>query len=284
MYIKLIQTDLTNTFYYGQAGYCSLKLKETKNALEYYKKAYQIDSTNIKNIKQLSNFYLRTKKNDKSLEISNQGINVDSTISDFYRLKAMAYFSKNHNYKAVPEFYKVFELGDSTLELSKYLGIALFHTFKFNKAYKCLYDVYQADSTIYEVTLYLGRSCYELKKYDKSLFYLDKTLKLLEPSKYLLTNIYDDKAKSYYGNEQYSASLEMYNKKFNILKYREVNDYYYIAILYDKMNKRKKALENYDKYANSVKDNLVNPTENKQYQYVLKRIKRIKEDLHFEGN
>ena len=197
----------------------------------------------------------------------------------------MAHFSKNHNFLAIPEFLKCIELGDSTLEIVKFTGIAYHIARKYDKAYDYLISAYDQDSiTDHSIPLYLARNYLALDSFAISLDFFEKTLKILTPSKYIMYNIYRDMALAYTGNEENSKALEMYNKKNNVLgmNYGRVSDYYSMALLYDKLQNSKKAIEYFDIYLNKSKGKTLDESDRARYNYAESRRNRLKEEAHMK--
>lgn len=284
IYMKLVKLSSDNPYYYRQAAYCCFKLKEIKKSGNFYQTAYEIDSTDLKTIKQYAKFCIRSKQFDKSLQILEQGIKTDSLISDFHKYKAISLFFKGHNFRAIPEFLKVIELGDSSAEITRYTGIAYYKAFKYKNSEEYLISIYKNDTTDIEIVNYLGNIYYELKDYDKCISFLDKILELTKPDKKLMYNIYNIKAMSYFSKKEYNTAIKTFNMKFKYYKSKTYLDYYNLALMYDKAKKSKTAVSNYEKFLGVYPDLLKRDcVENKMYNYAEKRIKKIKEKLHFEG-
>ena len=142
---------------------------------------------------------------------------------------------------------------------------------------------YNSDPADLKTAQYIGKTYYYLKDYEKSIFYFETTLKLLQTNNILLYNLYEDLALTFYADNQYKKAIEMFNKKFEIVKYKSFNDYYNLAVIYDKSKNMKLALKNYEQFLDVYGKYKIDFSKDKKYKFVENRITKIKEKLHFEG-
>ncbi len=284
IYKTLSKQDSLNSYYYRKIAYCYIKLNKANKSIEYYEKAYNTDSFSIINIKTLASVLLKVTEYDKAIEFCNKGILIDSAYSDFYKLKADALFKKNHLYRAVPEYKKVLQLGDSTYNICKRLGTALCDTKAYEDALKYNLAVYNADTTSYSNTSYLSRTYLGLGESEKCIEFANKTIKLLRFAKRITHDITDNKAIAYSQMNNYQEALNMYYEKYKIYGTRYVNDYYNIAVLNDKLDNKKKAIEFYEKVIEFKNKHSIPNIKNSIYEYAEHRINKLREDLFFEGN
>jgi len=286
-YKTLAASDSLNSWYYRKCGLCKIKLKQTDSALMYYKKAYAVDSTNNINIKSLALVYKKNKQFEKASEICDKGIKNDSLFSGFYKIKADIYFINNHFFRAVPAYKKALQLGDSSYNVKKRLGMSLCEIKKYREALPYNISVYNIDSSSYSNTLYLCKNYLGLKNYKKSLKYAEKTLKLLRFAKTISYEVYDKMADTYMGQKEYTEAINMHLKRINTFEEAseqfKLNDYIEIAKIYDKMNDKKNALKYYKIAVKTYKKQRFFDSSNYWFIYANDRIKRLKEDLFFEG-
>jgi len=275
----ILKQDSLNSYYYRRIAFSYSKIKDRKRSFKYYKKAYDIDSSNILNVKFLAYYYYKNKKNDEAIEICNKGILVDSSISDFYKIKANSFYAKNHFYLAIPQYKKVIELKDSSYNVVKRLGMALCDIKKYDEALKYNLAVYNADSSSYSNTSYLSRNYLGLKEYEKSIEFAEKTEKLLLFTNRVLFNIVDNKIIAYSEMKDYKNALKMYDAKYKIYEKRYFSDYYEMALLYEKLNNKRKAIKYYEIVVKKSRNK-----ESRICRYSKNRITRLLEELHFEGN
>jgi len=278
-YEVLLKQDSLNSYYYRKIGYCFFKQKNVIKSIDFYKKAYMIDSTNIQNIKALSIILYKEKKYDEAIEYCDKGILTDSTYAVFYRIKGDSFYQKNHYNKAITQYKTAILLGDSTFNTAKRLGSSLCRTQKYEEALNYNLAVYKADTTNFSATFCLSRNYLGLKDYLRSIEFSENTIKLLAFERRVTSLTYDNMAAAYKGKKEYTNALKMYNEKYKVLGKRYLYDYYNIALLYDKLDYKKEAIQFYNK----VIENSIDKT-SPILNYSIKRITVLKEDIFFNGN
>ncbi len=283
-YLSLRKLDSLNSYYSEKIGLCYLKLNDRANSFQYYLNAYQTDSTNMRNLKNLALLCYKNELYKLSLSYCDKGIKADSSNSAFYKIKANTFYKKEQNISAIPFYKKAVELGDSSYNTLKRLGMILCDTKQYKNALEYNLAVYAKDTSSFSNTLYLCRNYLGLGEYDKSIYFAEKTLENTYFAKVVSFETYDLLAQNYTEKKDFHTALKMYDKKYGVMNKRYLEDYYNIALLYDKTGNKKKAIRFYKKVIEIKKEYLKPDEKDDIYKYAEHRITRLLEELHFEGN
>ena len=132
--LNLYSNDTTNGYFARNMGLCSIKLKDSKNAIKWLKRAIEIDSTDIKAYEYISLVYTSKKEFDLALENLEKASRFDPQNIDLYIKIGDINVMRNHNYRAIPAYLKAYELDNGDDVISKNIGICYFKVKKFNEA------------------------------------------------------------------------------------------------------------------------------------------------------
>ena len=283
--LNLYSNDTTNGYFARNMGLCSIKLKDSKNAIKWLKRAIELDSTDIKAYEYISLVYTSKKEFDLALENLEKANRFDPQNIDLYINIGDINVMRNHNYKAIPAYFKAYELDKGDYVISKNIGICYFKVKKFNEA-KHYLDIANSLTVDLQVYKHLGNIHMELNQSDSSIFYYNKTLKLLKPDNNLIFEILVDKAESYYALNNFEEAIEVYEKALELdlsgdfwISYKKNKIIIDIAAIYqDKLGDKLKAIEYYEKVIEP--EIAINKN---YYTYAQQQITKLKEELFFEG-
>lgn len=285
VYKTLSEMDSLNNYLFRQMGICKIKDKKSKKAIPYLQRAIEIDSTDIKSYGYLSKIYQALKEYDMALDFLNKAIQIEPFNSDLYFNLGEFLYYRSHHFQAIPAYLKAIKLGNNDPWLYRSIGTSYYLIKDFQKAKKFLLIAIQEfkDPDTYHR---LGKIYLELNQPDSSSIYLERSLGLLLPEPITLFSLYSDLAQSYIIKQEYEKAISRYEKIFEI-EFKKYAGYYYknqaiigIAQVYEQnLNDKKKAIECYMKIINNKdKANF-----QKQIEYAEDRVKRLKEELFFEG-
>lgn len=277
--------DSSSNYLFRQMGICKIKNKESKLAIPYFERAIQHDSMDIKSYEYLSMIYRALGESDKALNILEKAIKHDPLNSELYHRIGDIHFAQNHNYRAIPVYLKALELGNNSPWLVKNLGTSYYNIINFIKAKEYLFIanlLFTDQGTLH----LLGKTYLELNQPDSASIFLQFSLDLLLPESSTLYSLYNDLALSFKRKQEYQKAIQV-NEKIYEIEFNEYGKYYYsnqaninIARIYEQnLNNKKKAIEYYMK----IIDNKSKYNHPNQIKYAQDRVKKLKEELFFEG-
>jgi type IV pilus assembly protein PilF len=250
---RFVMKDSTNCAYLDKLAFAYLKNGDFAYATDLYNKSLSINQKNLTAIKNLSYLYAATMNSDTAIQLLSKGIEIDSSDMNLYIMRAQLYYSKSYTKRALDDYLVILASGDSSKIYLKRTGIGYSYNFQPQKAIVYLLKAYKADSSDYETCSYLAQCYYKTKDIKKSIYYYDKTIRLLTPVEKQLGLTYSLLGDSYYSNERYQDAISNYLKGQN--KWSDPENYMKIANIYDgKLHKGEKAISYYQKFLDNLKD------------------------------
>jgi len=292
-YQKATTLDFENFYYYKQQAYCLNKIELPQPAIYAYEGALMFNPYDLKVYQQLSNLYNSERMFDDAIATSDRGLIHYPDDNQLIKIKAYAYYLRRDFDSSIVNFNKLLEKGDSSYFNLKYQGLAFFEIKEFEKAIRNLKLAFQIDSKDAETCFFLGSAQGRSNDNKEGLLFLNKSLKLLEPSPVEVSNIFSEMAYVYQNQKEYELALKHLKSayKYNatpVLSFK-------MAQLYDYFIKnRRMAISYYDGYLV-----MVNPTisddsaieldnhkllqDSDMIQNAKERIRVLKEELFFES-
>ena len=273
--------DASQIFYWIHLGENYKQLGEYDDAIKFYEMAMDMNPLDYETNSNLARVYLKVDP-ESALDICDLVLEKDSTNIRFIQIAASAHIKLDEEIEALKQYSKALSLGDSTLNTMRNAGI-LFQKFKKSDiALKLLNKSYQIDSTDVKVVFYLAMAETHLFNPDKGLELFDESLQLMQPDSSILSIIHKEKAVIYADKKQHQKALDNYliAHKFNPKKKFYL---YLIAEQYDALNKKKEALEYYQKVFDSIDEKKgLDLLSASIRDYSESRISKLKEDLFME--
>lgn len=285
VYKTLSEMDSLNNYLFRQMGLCKIKDKKSKKAIPFFQRAIEIDSADIKSYGYLSKIYQALKEYDLALNFLNKAIQIEPLNPDLYFNLGEFHYYRSHHFQAIPAYLKAIKLGYDDPWIFRSIGTSYYLIKDFQKAKEFLLIAIQEfkDPDTYHR---LGKIYQELNQPDSSLIYLEKSLGLLLPEPITLFSLYSELAQSFIKKQEYEKAILRYEKISEIEFKRYAGHYYQnqaiigIAQIYEQnLNDKKKAIECYMKIINN-KDKV---NFQKQIEYAEDKVKRLREELFFEG-
>jgi len=242
--------DANQPFYWIHLGDNHKQLGEIDGAIKFYNQALSLNPLDYLTSSKLARVYL--KDNPKAaLQICDSVLQKDSTNIRFIQISASAHVKLDQLPEALSHYEKAMQLGDSTINTIRNAGILYQKTEKRDKAIDLLTKAYEVDSTDMKVIFYLGVAETYFLNVDRGLELFDKCLQLMEPDSAIVAIIHKEKAVIFKEKKEHQQALDNYliAHKFNPKKKFYL---YLIAEQYDALDRKKEALEYYQKVFDGI--------------------------------
>ncbi|MFP4024099.1 MAG: tetratricopeptide repeat protein [Thiohalospira sp.] len=282
----LYVNDTTNSYLARNLGLCSIKLLDKENSLNWLKRALYLDSTDVKAYEYLALVYRSAKEFDKALDCLNEAIKVAPQNKYLYIKIGDIHVLRNHNYRAIPAYLEALAIDPKDEFVVKSIGLSYYKIKKYNKSMHYLKKVLSMGMNDLQCFNHLGKIYTHKNKLDSANNYFFEALELLHPDNSLIFSIKENMGKNYYSMGEYTKALEQFNdiiklelKEGYLETYRKNKVLIDMASIYhEKLQDKKKAIEYYEKIIEP--EVMVNKD---YYNYAQTQIKKLKEELFFEG-
>lgn len=137
-YQELLAIDSTNSFYFRQNAFMSLRLKEPIRALAYFSQAHELNGKDLVVINQLSSLLLQIRQVPMAETIINKGIKLAPNNLKLLYTKSNILHAKKEYKKVVSTISHAMSLRDTSQYYQKMIGAAYLHLEKFDS---CIYHL-----------------------------------------------------------------------------------------------------------------------------------------------
>ncbi|MBN2612241.1 MAG: tetratricopeptide repeat protein [Bacteroidales bacterium] len=268
------------------ACYNALDIKDS--AIFYYEKCLHGNPGDFTSVVKLSGLYLKSKEYQKGFEITGKYLANDSLNIPVLKLNAYFSFLLENYDDAIKSFTLVTELGDSSFMAMKYLGLSYIKKEDMYLAAQYLHKARNLDTTDFEACMYLGISTGWTINKEAGIEYLKKAFGLINPPDETVVRIYRELADLYAAWNKPAEAIEYYTK---ILGFKTNNRLvlFKMANVYENTDKQS-ALKWYQDFMKTrdpdhapVQTNAEGLIIVSYYDIAEQRIKKLKEELFFEG-
>ncbi len=285
-----LKTDSLNFWYHKQEGNCLQRMNQDSLAAGAYMKALELNPYDFSLYPTLGNLLLRMRKWDRVIDWSERALALDSTLTTMVKLEAYANLLKNQPDSAIRQFHRALALGDTSLFTLKYLGLAYYQDNLPTEAIPFLQGAFEQDSLDPEIAFHLGVSLGRSLYKEEAIPMLEYSYRLIQPDSGLVSDIYKELAYNHYFFGNYDKVLDYYQQAYTYTP-DQAKILFEIAYTWDyALNNKKKALEAYQQFLDAIayvhreeEENTENPGTISMGSMAWGRIKKLKEELHFEG-
>lgn len=275
LFTVLASAAKENPEYHFYLGETFRHLHEPASSIVAYKKAVENDSTHLRSLFQLGKYFVVKQEKNQALHYIEKGLNFYPEDVAIINLKALVYFNDNAYEKAIPLFEKVLELGETKEYIYEKLAYCYYKNWDFEKAkttYKTLIEVNPENSDSYYSLAEVFR---REKQVDSARIFIDKGMKIPKP---IIAKGYSMLGGLAREQQDLKMALEYYK-----LAHKEEPEnamgYYQVCTLVDRYYKDPKVkLDYYERYFEIY-------GKDKSYftSFISKRIRELKEEIHFSG-
>ena len=283
IYMILLDREPDNFSFMKSIATCYRNMGDDMSAVAWYKKAneqYKEDlSVNIA----LAALYLKMKNYKEGLEIAERGLEIERTNHDLLFWSGFFNYTLGYYHQAITRLILAEKSGNVSLNVKKYLGICYYLTKNYEPALEYL-EMIALDAQDHRIFNYLG-IIYRIKEDPQlSEAYFYNSLAVLEPNVDQITETYLHLIDTYKMTGDNEKIAEAY-KSALVLDSENLFLNYGLAYTYDHyLGNKNDALEYYQRFSQMAVQNQINhgdlPT---LLDHSNARMKRIREDLFFEG-
>lgn len=273
VFANLVETYPSNAEYHYYLGEVLSAQDEREKGLEHYKKAVQLDSAHLRSLFQLGKYHTIKQERDAALGYIDKGLEFYENDVALINLKALVLYNDFQYKNAIPLFERVLELGETKDYVYEKLGDCYTKNWEFEKAKKAYSILLQRNDTNSQTCFALASVYLKEEKLDSAKVFVKKGMDVQKPIfAYGYTRLADIARQE----KDMEAALRFYK-----LAYEEDADdariFYNICTVVDQLrNDPKEKLDYYKKFLKYY------PNEHPYYyESVRKRIRELKEQIHF---
>lgn len=272
----LVAANKTNPEYLYHQGEAFRELGELPSSLVAYKKAIAIDSTHLRSLFQLAKFFVVSQENLQALPYIEQGLEYYPNDVSLLNLQALAHYNNNAYEQSILPFEKLLSLGEKKEHIYLKLADAYAKEWEFEKSKHTYRTLLQDDDENHEAYFGLGGVYAKTKMLDSAVINYKKAIAVQDPE---LDREYIALAEIARKQKDLKTALEYYKLAFSENQ-ESMFVYYNVCTVADQYYQDPKVRLSY--YENFEKKF------DKKHRYysetVAKRIRELKEEIHFAGN
>tara|TARA_R110002049_G_scaffold72015_5_gene185748 strand:- start:21274 stop:22458 length:1185 start_codon:yes stop_codon:yes gene_type:complete len=276
LFEKLSEENNGNPEYLYYLGEALQLLKKTDESILAYQKAVRLDTTHLRSLFQLGKYYVAQREKDSVLTYVDMGLEFYEKDVALINLKALAYYNNDEFGKAAPWFERLLELGETKEYIYAKLANCQYHMWEFEKAKTNYHVLLEIDDSNPDYYFNLGHVFFKDRMLDSAQYYIKLSKEVQE------VNF----AREYESLAQIASVQEKPKKALNyyMLAFKEDPDnmrvFYQVCFLSDQHLKDPKVkLEYYERFITKF------GTQQRYFsETVLKRIKELKQEIHFASN
>ena len=276
LFSKLAVAVKDNPEYNYYLGEAYLETQQLDSANIAYKQAVATDSTHLRSLFRLGKYYMITRERDKALEYVDAGLRFYENDMSFINLKALILYNDAQYVKAIPLFEKLLEMGEIKPYVYEKLAYSYFKDWDFEGAKKNYRALIDMDDTNSDAYFGMAAALRKNKQLDSAEIYIRMGMDVQRP---ILAEGYASLASLARQREDLKSALEYYKLAFK----EDPTDefvYFNICTVADQHYKDPKTkLYYYQNYLE--KFGAKSPYTSK---IATKRIKELKEEIHFSAN
>ena len=273
VFTKLTENTTNNPEYHYYLGETKMQLDKPEESLVHYKKAIALDSTHLRSLFQLAKYYTVKQERDNALGYIEKGLRFYDTDVSLINLKGLVLFNDYQYTNAIPWFERLLELGEDKDYIYEKLAQCYAHNWEFGKAKKT-YGVLLARDDTNSQTYFSLASVYQKEgQLDSAKVFINRAMSVQKP---IFAQGYSSLADIARLQNDLRTALSFYQKAHQ----EDTTDariYYNICTVYDQLgDDLQKKLGYYENFLKQY------PKEHPYfYESVRKRIRELKEQIHF---
>jgi tetratricopeptide (TPR) repeat protein len=284
IYIELSSRDPDNYIYYKSIATCYRRLRQDPETIRYLKMAHERNREDLSVNAMLAELYMITKNYRDGLEIAERGLEVDRNNQDLLFWSGFFNYTLGLYLQAIVRLEHAIKAGNESLRVIQFLGVSYFLAGKYEEAREYLEDAVTSGLQDYRVFNYLGIIYREKGDYEISEYYFLNSLALLSPSVRSITETWLHLVETHKSAGDTGKMIEAYQ---SALVYDADNPYLHYGLAYTldtRMRDSEMALVHYLRFS-EIAQPIIDSDKDlpSLLDHSAARIRRIREDLFFEG-
>ncbi|MEH6769586.1 tetratricopeptide repeat protein [Maribacter arcticus] len=273
VFTYIIESNAENPEYYYYLGEVLRSQEQTNASLSQYKRAVGLDSTHLRSLFQLAKHYTIKQERDSALTYIEKGLQFYENDVAMINLKALVLYNDFQFENAIPLFERILELGENKNYVYEKLGYSYTMNWEFDKAKQAYNLLLNRDDTNSQTYFSLAKVYQKEKKLDSAKIFIHKALDVQKP---IFAEGYSALANIARDQKDLKTALKYYSMAHDEDPL-DARIYYNIATVNDQVGTDLNAKLAY--YKNFLKQY---PNEHPYfYESVRKRIRELKEEIHF---
>ncbi len=271
-YLRLLEIDTTNSYYYKRNGYTALRLGKTMEGISFFLKGHAVNEADIEIIDQLSQLYLSFEEFGYVDEMLRKGLDLDPQNIKLLQNKSRLHQKRQEHEMVVESIEKTMAQGDTSDYYQMMLGVAYLQIDSVDLAIKNLEHIVDRGKDSEYTHHYLGLAYMVKDSIDRCIEHFQLAIeKGISPK---MSDFHADMATVLEKENKLPLALDHYRSAVEFGDNPE--HLFHLARLSDKYYKDKSiALKHYRAYLRTG--------DGKYRTYVEDRIEQLKELIHFRG-
>jgi tetratricopeptide (TPR) repeat protein len=268
-YLRLIEVDSTNSYYYKLCGLTAKKLNQPLVTLGFFSRAHQYNPGDIEAIDQITFIYLSMDQLDYAEQMLQKGLSIAPHNNKLLRNKARLANKRQHFPIVAEALEQTMEQGDTTNYYQMMLGVAYIRLDSFERARYHFERLLARGEDTEHVHHYLGLAYQKQEDFEQAQKHMEIALeKAISPK---IGRYHADLAKVLESQDDLSTALEHYQEAW--ARSDDAEDLFHLARCCDKYYADKSiALRYYEQYLAS--------NDKKFRKYTEERVGYLKEYVH----
>ncbi len=276
LFTALVSKNRSNPEYSYYLGEAFRELEQEASSLVAYKKAVAIDSTHLRSLFRLGKHFVIQQMPLEALTYINKGLEFYADDVALINLKALAYFNNGQFKEAIPSFERLLEMGERKEHIYLKLAHSYFKEWEYEKAINTYSELLQADDSLAAAYNGLGQVYAETDRLDSAIINFKKSIQVQDP---VLSGEYTALAHIARRRKDLKKALKYYKLAYEEDPAKPMA-YFQVCTVADQYYKDPKVrLKYYENFKQKFK--VKNPF---FLETVDKRIRELKEEIHFAGN
>lgn len=278
-FTNLYQLDSLNTYVLKSLGYSYNQMDLSHYSILLFQKALRVKPNDGGCVLSLANLFIKEKRYADGIQVTDAYRLIDSTNREVNSKNAYLYLLDKRYNPAIQKFENCIEAGDTTEFVYKNLGIACYSIDAYDEAKGYLEKAHEMDLKDASTLHYLGISCYRSYYKELGVIYLEKALKLYQPTEEKIALLYKNYAEACKGWDKCSSEKKISSAQrafeFNPLETTFARD---LATEYELAKDTTQAIKYYEIYLSTLKEDPKTPVKyslRASYLYRLMKLKGV---------
>lgn len=258
LFEKLANIESTNPIYTRNAAIYFSKIADYTKSIMFYSTTLKLQPDDPYSANSLATIFFNFGNPDTALSILDKAISFNPHNSMLYRQRGELFYQTQRYSESNKNFIRALELNDTSYGVFQKIGLNHYFMgildaedkgfeYRFLSAQNALETSLSKNKEDATTCMYLGLVNQELKNTEKAIEYINKSIKIVQPS--ILSNLYAILGTLYQKSNDYSSAIQNFNLALELDRNKNIIRYY-IAYNYRMAKDKKNALKYYKEFIN----------------------------------